>query len=136
VFFFLCAVYNQIQHKLQMSSPHHLDYQQQQQADPLFDYKNQQAARAEEAARAAAAAAKKTPEYTASRADTIAENARTHQIYDSIACPDCKKKAFLFGDINQKCSKCKSGGFRRKSKSQRRKKSKSQRRRKSIKRRH
>jgi hypothetical protein len=86
----------------------------------------------------AAAAAKKTPEYTASRDDIIAANALRHQIYDSIACPDCKKKAFLFGDINQKCPKCKlkSGGFRRKSKSQRRKKSKSQRRRKSIKRRH
>jgi hypothetical protein len=54
-FIFLCAVYNQIQHKLQMPSPSQLDYLEQQAADTLFDYNNQLAARAKEAARAAAA---------------------------------------------------------------------------------
>ena len=111
-------------------------------SDP--EYKERMEARAAEdaahvaRAAAAAAAAAASSHNGQTPADIIAANALRHQIYDSIACPDCKKKAFLFGDINQKCPKCKlkSGGFRRKSKSQRRKKSKSQRRRKSIKRRH
>lgn len=39
----------------------------------------------------------------ANSAATAVANAIKHQIYDSIACPDCKRKAFLFYDINQKC---------------------------------
>ena len=121
-----------------MSSLRHLDHLQQQEADPLFDYKNKLAARD-------AAAAKKTPEYTASRADDdiIAANAsrrkEIHKQIDSIACPDCKKMARILEDPTYKCTNCTpkpQGGSKRKSKSQRRKKSKSQRRRKSIKRRH
>ena len=122
--FFLCAVYNQIQHKLQMSS-NDRDYTQQRVGETTV------------AANARVNAAAASPD------SIIAENAirrqKIHQQIDAaIVCPDCKRTAHLFEDPNYKCKKCKNsqGGYKRKYKSQRRKKSKSQRRKKSIKRRH
>ena len=143
--FFFFVLYNQIQHKLQMSSASQLDYQQEL-SDPA--YRAHMKARQErEAALAAAyaanlAAANAAAASSYNAADIIAENARRrqeiHKQIDSITCPDCKRLAKITEDINTRCPKCKKPqrGYKRKSKSQRRKKSKSQRRRKSIKRRH
>jgi hypothetical protein len=135
--FFLCDVYNQIQHKLQMSSPHHLDYLQEQ-SDPEYAARIK-ASVAADAARDAAAARVAA---AAGTADTIAKNAirrqEIQQQIDKIVCPACKRMASILEYPNYKCQKCgnSQGGSKRKSKSQRRKKSKSQRRKKSIKRRH
>ena len=51
---------------------------------------------AEEAARKALM---NDPEHIKKQAAIIAENASRRQIYDSIDCRDCKKKALLFDDI-------------------------------------
>jgi ssDNA-binding Zn-finger/Zn-ribbon topoisomerase 1 len=148
-FFFLCYVYNQIQHKLQMSSARQLDYDQEK-TDPDYgkrlkaSLEARTAAAAARAANVAAARAAAAAAGTAGTADTIKENAIRRQKFqqqiDAIVCPDCKKTANMLENPNYKCPKCKGGvaqgGSKRKSKSHRRKKSKSQRRKKSIKRRH
>jgi ribosomal protein L37AE/L43A len=136
MFFFLCAVYNQIQHKLQMS------WHREEENDPGYSeyLKRMKARAAAETDRAAAAARVIAASGTA---DTIAENEirrqTIHQEIDKIVCPDCKRTARMLEAPDYKCTNCRQtpqGGYKRKSKSQRRKKSKSQRRRKSIKRRH
>ena len=98
---------------------------------------------ARHAARLAAAASS----YKGQIAANALTREQTLQQINSFACEDCKRLAIKTENINTRCLKCKQnpqGGYKRKSKSQRRKKSKSQRRkksksqrrRKSIKRRH
>jgi len=120
--FFLCAVYNQIQHKLQMSS-NDRDYTQQRVGETTV------------AANARVNAAAASPDSII--AEIAIRRQKIHQQIDAaIVCPDCKRTAHLLEDPNYKCPKCRKGGSKRKSKSHRRKKSKSKRRKKSIKRRH
>jgi len=134
-FFFLCYVYNQIQHKLQMSS-NDRDYWGTQQH---VGETNADATARVKAARAAARTADAAG--TAGTADAKAENAIRRQPYMAIPCTSCRIMAETLNNPNYKCHKCRysqgaQGGSKRKSKSHRRKKSKSQRRKKSIKRRH
>jgi hypothetical protein len=122
--FFLCVMYNQIQHKLQMNDPPHTwNTISRENFVPAAAY----------AARDAAYAAASPAGIAATAANDLAQIP---------GCSSCRELAIATKKPNYKCQKCKQqqqnpkGGSKRKSKSQRRKKSKSQRRKKSIKRRH
>jgi len=135
-FFFICAVYNQIQRKLQMSDNHTWHSMCGETVVPAADA-------AADAARVKAYDARVTADAAArantGTADTIAENAIRHQPYMAIPCKSCRLMANTVNNPNYKCQACKlkpQGGSKRKSKSHRRKKSKYQRRKKSMKRRH